>query len=823
MDITRIYEHNIHHIYKSLIASGKNKDTIDNHDLCKIFEYYTCIQLSKQYNQTFYEYDDIHPTFKEDNDMSRYDTGIDACNLTDTIVQCKLRKNNLSWNECATFFGSQNTYDTNNNATVIRWPKLIISRNKECKLSHNLINKQKMFTDVAYQRDDVINYCNNLLENPPKAITENKTKFKLRDYQLEAIDIINKNTNVIISLPTGCGKNIVIIHSMADGKRYLILVPRIILMEQIYNEIIKHKPKLKNNIQVIGDNNNEYDSTKNITICVYNSISTIEQYCGTFDKIYVDEAHHIHTPEIYKNYDDDYDTTVKENKKTTKKVITDNDDNDDIDNDIDHDSKEAMKKQNKKTTKKVITDDNDIGNDSKGTIKKQNKKTTKKVITDDDNDIGNDSKETVKKQNKKTTKKVITDDDEINIKDTMKKNNKKTTKKVITDEDSYDEDCEEDSYGEDYEEDYDNSDDSDDDYYDDNSNSDNNSDDDNRDSIDDSEDEIKNTSGYKKIINSLTKYNNCVYLSATIDKIDGFEFYGKDIRDMIEQKYLCDYTIHVPIFSNDPSNKNICEHLVKNYRHTIIYCDSQKEGKKINELLNTIKNKCSEYIDCNTSKRNRNMILKRYKDEYADFLVNVRILMEGFDAPITQNVCFLHMPSNKTATIQIIGRALRLHPMKTFANVILPYSCDEDNKNISKFLSTLADNDKVIKQKYFSKKIGGYIQLEKTDNKKKENDNDNDTDNNVEFRYNMIYNSIGIMQNNVEIWMNKLDKCKSYIDKFKMRPSQKSKDAITRQLGKWISHQMQNSKSRTCAMKNDDIFDAWNAFINDANYAKYFK
>ena len=70
-------------------------------------------------------------------------------------------------------------------------------------------------------------------------------------------------------------------------------------MEQIKTEIIKHRPELENKIQTIGDNNNEYDKTKNITICVYNSVSVIEKYGKSFDKIYIDEAHHINIPEIY--------------------------------------------------------------------------------------------------------------------------------------------------------------------------------------------------------------------------------------------------------------------------------------------------------------------------------------------------------------------------------------------------------------------------------------------------------------------------------------------------------------------------------------------
>ena len=78
----------------------------------------------------------------------------------------------------------------------------------------------------------------------------------LRDYQKEAIDIIKSNNNAVICLPTGTGKNVVIIHSFQKNKKYLILVPRIILMEQLKEEIIKHKPELKNTIQDIKSDGN---------------------------------------------------------------------------------------------------------------------------------------------------------------------------------------------------------------------------------------------------------------------------------------------------------------------------------------------------------------------------------------------------------------------------------------------------------------------------------------------------------------------------------------------------------------------------------------
>ena len=62
-----------------------------------------------------------------------------------------------------------------------------------------------------------------------------------------------------------------------------------------------------------------------------------------------------------------------------------------------------------------------------------------------------------------------------------------------------------------------------------------------------------------------------MYLSATIDKTDDFEYYSRDIRQMIELNYLCDYTIHVPIFTEDPTSKNICEYLLKNLDLNVFY------------------------------------------------------------------------------------------------------------------------------------------------------------------------------------------------------------------------------------------------------------
>ena len=53
-----------------------------------------------------------------------------------------------------------------------------------------------------------------------------------------------------------------------------------------------------------GDNNHTFDKDRLITICVFNSIHLIEKYSMSFEKIYIDEAHHINKPAIYDTNDD---------------------------------------------------------------------------------------------------------------------------------------------------------------------------------------------------------------------------------------------------------------------------------------------------------------------------------------------------------------------------------------------------------------------------------------------------------------------------------------------------------------------------------------
>ena len=350
------------------------------------------------------------------------------------------------------------------------------------------------------------------------------------------------------------------------------------------------------------------------------------------------------------------------------------------------------------------------------------------------------------------------------------------------------------------------------------------------------EDETRELEGLKpsQEIASLSRYNNNVYLSTTIDIQEGFVYYYKDIREMIEKGYLCDYTIHIPIFSEDPTNKNVCEYLIKNYRNIIIYCNSKKEGDTINKLMNSIQKGCSQYIDCDTGKLTRNKIINKYKSGDIPFLVNVRILVEGFDAPITKGVVFMHLPSNGKTIIQIIGRCLRLHNEKTIANVILPFSNKGDEDSINNFLKVMAKNDSRLRKSYERKSLGGYISINRVideqDNIKDEQDNIKDEqdeeqdeeDNEIELKFNMIFDSMGKMKNSVELWMIRIEEVKKYIDENGRRPSRGSKDKGIKSMAQWIRHCQQNYSKKTKNMKDETIYKLWTDFINDSRYKEYF-
>ena len=608
-------------------------------DLALPFEYWSAIKLYENDKPLYYHYNDIDPLFKEEYNLSRRDTGIDLCNKNDSIVQCKLRTNSLTWKEMATFFASQCHHDKDKNIWYMKWHDAILTRNKGSKLSYNLQENCSRFIDIQYDMNEFYLFCNKLTKSPPPIIDTIEKCYEKRDFQEEAKELIknNENCNIYFSIPTGSGKTYIFSLSIVKNKKYLILVPFCILVEQTKDEILQVNPHLHNDIQCIGDGNNKFDSNKNITICVYNSVQLVGNL-NNFYKVIVDEAHRIIKPAIY--YDEE--------------------DNDDI----------------QETYIKII------------------------------------------------------------------KNN------------------------------------------------------------------VENNS-------------NSLLFSATLDKHDNDKdiYYKVEIRDLIDKGILCDYQIKIPIFEDNANDATICKHILQNYQSIIIYCSSRKQGEKVSKLMNDFHNGCCEFIDCNTKKTKRKHIIERFKTGNLLYIVNVRVLMEGFNAKICNGVVLYNITSNDKTIVQIVGRCLRKYENKIYANIVIPFVNNDDSKEIQFVLKALAQNDKTIKSKCINKKLGGYIDIETVlDKDLDDEDDDEDDDKNIlEAKFEVVFDSLGkCIRGNVELWRTRLKQVKKFIDKNSKRPSEKEK-----QLYSWISRQLQNYKDRKQIMKEQEIYDKWLEFINDGKYSYY--
>jgi hypothetical protein len=160
ISIIKKYNQKIYEIYNVLRINNK---PMDGNNLWKIFEYYSCIMLSQKYNKPFYMFEDIDSAARLKLEFTKKDIGIDACNLIDTIVQCKLIESVLTWKHFSTFFANQNAYDESTDETIVRWKKMIIVRRSDSKLSKYLAKKSKLFIDIKYDINDVITYCKKLM------------------------------------------------------------------------------------------------------------------------------------------------------------------------------------------------------------------------------------------------------------------------------------------------------------------------------------------------------------------------------------------------------------------------------------------------------------------------------------------------------------------------------------------------------------------------------------------------------------------------------------------------------------------------------------
>tara|TARA_B110000503_G_scaffold40030_1_gene65754 strand:- start:22 stop:1857 length:1836 start_codon:yes stop_codon:yes gene_type:complete len=82
------------------------------------------------------------------------------------------------------------------------------------------------------------------------------------------------------------------------------------------------------------------------------------------------------------------------------------------------------------------------------------------------------------------------------------------------------------------------------------------------------------------------------------------------------------------------------------------------------EILESLPQGNSRIVTGNTPAKERELIIKNFKNRDFKYLVNVSVLTTGFDAPHVDLVAILRATESAGLLQQIIGRGLRLHPEK---------------------------------------------------------------------------------------------------------------------------------------------------------------
>jgi superfamily II DNA or RNA helicase len=344
---------------------------------------------------------------------------------------------------------------------------------------------------------------------------------------------------------------------------------------------------------------------------------------------------------------------------------------------------------------------------------------------------------------------------------------------------------------------------------------------------------------YKLINNDNIKK---LYLSATpkiyelednndidVNEIFGDYIYKMSFNEAINNKYISDYELYLPIFSNDSCNEEInnlnihqdyllkLQFLIEAIKmcgnlKIIVYVRTHEE---IDTFISEF-NKLNEYyvynvninkITCDDSYNKRTKILDNFNNSNKmNILLSVHILDEAIDIPSCNAIYMSYVSNSKIKNIQRMSRAMRYQNNK-IAKVFL--FCKDIDESIS-YISSIREYDTD-----FIKKIN-YLDISDKIISKKERliiSNENIEKNKIKI--------LGIKLYRSENWHEKLEMVKKYIDENNKRPCMKNKNKYNMSLGQWIvSNQFKFKKG---IMTNEDIYNKWTKFINDNKYKEYFE
>jgi superfamily II DNA or RNA helicase len=277
------------------------------------------------------------------------------------------------------------------------------------------------------------------------------------------------------------------------------------------------------------------------------------------------------------------------------------------------------------------------------------------------------------------------------------------------------------------------------------------------------------------------------FFSATLFNDDTEIDFERNINFGVENGYLCDYTLMVPVFREDTSYMSQLAELIilhPEWTHILAYCNSLESAKQFNDLLNDA-GILSSYFDGSYNIEKRNEIINVFNESKVRVLATVAVISEGLNIPIANTCLFVEPRSSAINVNQCVGRVSRLHKTKKMSYVVLP-SVNED-VDLRKFLKIMSGYDNRLRSiKKQSAKLNVMYDLIKESN-------EGDTSNN-ELLYVKIYENVRSMMDfgdADEKWVAKYNELKEFVEINNKIPFKSE----NKELGHFIYNQRTNYKN----------------------------
>ena len=312
------------------------------------------------------------------------------------------------------------------------------------------------------------------------------------------------------------------------------------------------------------------------------------------------------------------------------------------------------------------------------------------------------------------------------------------------------------------------------------------------------------------------------------ESLFGSTIYNMTFNEAIHNKYITDYKIWLPSIheNNDKLNEELSIYkidLKMNAKCNFLFSSLLNNGSRKCIIYNTDSNQIQEMIDaiyklnnfycldieiniitCTNNAKSREEILKKFEknNNKIQLLLSIRILDECIDIPSCDSIFITYPCKNKIRLIQRLCRCIRIdkNNKSKIGNIYI--WCNEYDE-ITDTLSGIKEYDIEFKDKIRVNEINFYGESNKVE-----------FNNDVKLLDNYI---VGIKEFRCLSWEEKLKGVEDYIIANGKLPSSTSKDMELKKKCKFIYHQTENYKDNLQIMKNKDIRNKWENFINKYN------